>query len=292
MSVIHLSRAIQAAFVLLGADICLNRGGTITGIAIGILGNWGIYTCREAFKEWRQRSYRVFPPLEFTYDDAAIKKTLAVIAPRFPKVFLSYKKYHLLFKQDEVTSHFNKKIKEGVCFGLLAALFKSSKINSEKTSYYQIMYVLKFHSEIIHPTYGTNLELSQMNLEDPICKLTHSDWFNLHDSVETYQSVFEAAYTPIAKGGNVFGVIWIPKHVIGIQFGPKGYFVYDSLNETKGLFKYSDKETFFSSLRDLVISDFCLIQSVYKIGPEAGVYYQFGATSRLPLSGMKPISTK
>lgn len=281
MNSVRFSYAAQVAFILVSADLCLNKGDKVLGIALGLLGQFIVRTSDERYQAWKQRRFRVLAPLEVEYDCVLVKKIVNQIAKRYPVVFLNYIRQFGLFKEDEILPHFIQKIKKGICYGILASIFKSSKIFNEKAIYFQILQSIRVHVGEIEEK---QIEMRKIKDEDPFYRLHSSPIFFAHDSCSTYESVFEIAVSNAAFSKSKFfcGILHIPRHVLGFESGAKGYYLYDSLNETKGLFVYPCKKTFFSSLRDLVLSDISLM----KLGSPAEVFFQFCAVRKPFLSGI------
>ncbi len=71
---------------------------------------------------------------------------------------------------------------------------------------------------------------------------------------EAYQIHLEKAINASSiKDKPITGVIYVPEHVMTFQYGPQDYFIYDPyLPRRGGLFKYSDKESFFKGVHLLV----------------------------------------
>jgi hypothetical protein len=90
-----------------------------------------------------------------------------------------------------------------------------------------------------------------------------SDPFLGFSSVDTYQTVLEKAMRKFPEERDFVGVLNLPEHVLSFQFGPKGYFIYDSYNPSKGLFSYSDTTTFFQELMNHAIYDLSHIKHTY-----------------------------
>jgi hypothetical protein len=88
--------------------------------------------------------------------------------------------------------------------------------------------------------------------------------------------------TNFPKDQDFVGVIHIPNHIIGFQYGPRGYFIYDTLNSLKGLFEYYDPETFFSELKEHVLYD---VGKIIKNEQQAGTCLHY---SLRPLREINP----
>jgi hypothetical protein len=73
----------------------------------------------------------------------------------------------------------------------------------------------------------------------------------------SYQCILEKTIQcfPPMTNSPIRGTISIPRqHVMAFQYGPEGYYIYDSCSPlTGGLLKYSDKNSFFKKLRALVL---------------------------------------
>ncbi|MBX7067510.1 MAG: hypothetical protein K1X28_09795 [Parachlamydiales bacterium] len=96
--------------------------------------------------------------------------------------------------------------------------------------------------------------LLKMQERHPLLAFSSSDRFPAIAPFSTYREKLEEALTALGKE-NIIGIIDLPKHVVSFQYGPAGYFIYDSFNQDKGLFQYPNAETFFREMRKHVLYD-------------------------------------
>ncbi|MGC2596310.1 MAG: hypothetical protein WA347_08525 [Rhabdochlamydiaceae bacterium] len=98
-------------------------------------------------------------------------------------------------------------------------------------------------------------EKTHLKEEDPLLSPSfESRKFPPERSWHSYQQALEKALQSYPVDTTVRGTVNTPKHVMGFQYGPEGYYIYDSFSPTTGgLLKYSDKESFFKKMRTLVL---------------------------------------
>ncbi len=82
-----------------------------------------------------------------------------------------------------------------------------------------------------------------------------SDKFSMHAESATYRDIFEKAMKDFPDSQDFVGVIHIPRHVISLQYGPRGYFLCDPYAWWEGLYEFPDSAKFFSQLRKIVLFD-------------------------------------
>jgi hypothetical protein len=103
---------------------------------------------------------------------------------------------------------------------------------------------------------------------------------NIHQSTFQDSEEFPVAALPkmykenLAKATLTFpesqdfvGVIHTPKHVFAFQYGPKGYFIFDTVDSSKGLFRYPNREIFFQQLQREVLYDVQIYAKEYEALP-------------------------
>ncbi len=72
-------------------------------------------------------------------------------------------------------------------------------------------------------------------------------------SLEGYAEALNKVTGSASAETTVQGIILIPKHIMGFELGPKGYYLFDTyLREQKGLYSFPDKETFMKATRAFV----------------------------------------
>lgn len=107
---------------------------------------------------------------------------------------------------------------------------------------------------LIGPGIDIEAEILKMQSRHPLLAFSSSDCFRAKASCSIYQVELEKVMAALDKE-NIVGVIDLPKHVICFQYGPAGYYIYDSFNRDKGLYQYDEPATFFEELRKHVLYD-------------------------------------
>ncbi len=97
--------------------------------------------------------------------------------------------------------------------------------------------------------------LRELNRKYHIGTFPRSKKFPVLSSAEKYQNVWETAMRLFPKSQDFVGIFDLPNHMLTIQYGRKGYFLYDSRTNKKGLFAYPDRNIFFRELRYHILSD-------------------------------------
>jgi hypothetical protein len=98
------------------------------------------------------------------------------------------------------------------------------------------------------------------NLKD-LGRNAHS--ITLHDSEKfpvtalpkVYKENLKKATLAFPESQDFVGVVHTPNHVFALQYGPKGYFIFDTLDSSKGLFGYPKPEIFFQELQRQILYD-------------------------------------
>ena len=110
-----------------------------------------------------------------------------------------------------------------------------------------------------------NDEKTHLKEIDPLLSLSLSSReFTPELSHHSYQHILEKTIQsfPLTTAA-IRGTVTIPKHVMAFQYGPEGYYIYDSFSSaTGGLLKYSDKTSFFKKLRALVLATMPTLQKM------------------------------
>lgn len=99
------------------------------------------------------------------------------------------------------------------------------------------------------------------NLKKIYCLDSASKSFNFRagSSVENYAKILEST---IPTKDPIVGALHMHEHIFAFQCSSEGYYIYDCISaENGGLFKYSDKETFFQKLREQALSDLEAIEA-------------------------------
>lgn len=114
-------------------------------------------------------------------------------------------------------------------------------------------------------------EIEYMHRRDLKRTFLKSQVFSIHASTTTYREFFEQTMSPLGQQ-DIIGAIHIPKHVMGFQYGPRGYLFWDTLDPSiQGLFQYPDAETFFKEVRKHVLDDSAASANLHagEEGPDA-----------------------
>ena len=82
-----------------------------------------------------------------------------------------------------------------------------------------------------------------------------SEKFSIDASTNSYRMFLEKTMEKFPQEQDFVGIAHTPQHVIAFQYGPQGYFLYDSFDVEEGLFEYPDAEVFFRELRNRIFED-------------------------------------
>jgi hypothetical protein len=166
-------RAAQVGVVAVAADLIFNQGRTLSGIALGAIGSFGLQVCKKISDANVKRNYRIYPPQDFSPEsnEQSLKSALTRVQAEHPLIYQRYLKTHEVSTQDEALAHFKEKLKEGVCYGRATVLLKPgqpfsiqqnmSSMKAEEAYYYQIVQSLHISAS----SYLRNADL-EMNIEN------------------------------------------------------------------------------------------------------------------------------
>ncbi len=273
------------------------------------LAYYGLNLCENVIE--KIRNAQVLDPDEFAYrilrrehrtqlEQETLTKALDRIKNDFPKEYSEFTRWHIFYTSSEegIIAFFEDQLNDGCCAGTANAIFNQiccgsstsmlesiPMIQSEDVVYGQILEILK-GSFWTSKKNIKNRHLS-LNFED-------SERFPKESRITAYREIFERIMHRFPDDQNVIGVVHIPHHVICIQYGPRGYFLYDPFGEKKGLFEYVDSDTFFSQLKKHVLYDVKIIielkapqkfqENQRSLLEEKGIYY-----SIRPLHHINPL---
>lgn len=140
----------------------------------------------------------------------------------------------------------NKKIED-----LKKALEERTIIKYDKTDY---------ENDVKSMITLLNERVKKICHEDHARNFLDSEKFSINATTDIYRQVLEKTMLSFPKEEDIVGTVDLPKHTIGFQYGPRGYFLYDSFDMNKGLFEYYDPKTFFFQLKEHVLYDVPLIK--------------------------------
>jgi hypothetical protein len=162
----------------------------------------------------------------------------------------------------------------------------ASQIKDEDVYYFQLLSTFRFgllkkdENELARRIYNEGLQLIQRNEGAlPVVKLhfqettkLNTEWDNQKKLCEEltqncyfrhfeksdlfladccakrYRKALAKVMEKFPGEQDFVGVLDLPQHVLSFQYGPNGYFIYDSYGPSKGLFEYPNEEAFFQEL--------------------------------------------
>ncbi len=264
-------------------------GGLYIGI-LGTLGQLGLYLCENVAE--KIRNAQVLDPDEFAYrirrehrtplEQETVTKAMDRIKNDFPEGYRCYTHPFLSAMYLNTNLFHRPSLEEGCCMGQANAIFDqiccgtstslpeglhAIRNKDEDVIYSQTLSNMNPENlQLIGGINSGNFSFFDIGVEDQKIErcfhplnFTESKKFPKESSSTVYREIFEKAMCSFPEEQNVIGLIEIPSHVISIQYGPRGYFLYDPFGQKKGLFEYVDPDTFFSQLKKHVLYDVKII---------------------------------
>ncbi len=216
-------------------------------------------------------TYRIIPPKVYNLKDEEslrnFQRALVLIQQEYPKEFSEYierkkSKGESLDSSEKIEGHFIALVSRGCCSGLVNSLFHNiyrgqygSLAESAHALQYEELYFRQL-LECIRPKLPVEEYIFKGVKGDHISKnllwnaFPQSSGFCANATTLIYRKTLEKLAFQFPGCQNFVGIIKIPNHVFAFQYGPQGYYLYDSFSAHFGLFSFPNEETFFNAIRE------------------------------------------
>ncbi|GEM_PF-4798233 len=71
------------------------------------------------------------------------------------------------------------------------------------------------------------------------------------DSLSDYNKTLDNLFSNVPQNVTARGIIELPKHTMGFEHGPEGFYIFDTFTEA-GLYRFPDRDTFIKALQSFV----------------------------------------
>jgi hypothetical protein len=213
--------------------------------------------------------YKILPLHRYAFpqDNQILISTLKRIEEKYPKIHKNYLTENRISSEKEILDHFIVELSKGCCAGRIYAL--NDKIHrQESSSLKEIVSSMRtedyFYFQILPHLHNSTKKTEMQWEKERIGEELHTNEFfeSARFSVRTLDSGYRCALENaldrffIYEEQNFVGALHIPEHVIGFQYGPQGYFIYDPADTGKGLYWYRNNvQLFFQELSRHALDD-------------------------------------